>query len=155
MIQEKVINELTSREINKMISDVYNEVFYELKKYTKTLILNSLGIKIDSWGHVTEISEDINEMIISQSNLEKLKTKILTNANQEIDKHLETDIEFKYNNSRIVNKIIKNSIDNINRDLLNNIEREITVKVNEIYKDRIKEQVYNNPLIAELNIRNI
>lgn len=32
MIEEKVINELTSREINKMISDVYNEVFYELKK---------------------------------------------------------------------------------------------------------------------------
>lgn len=155
MIQEKVINELTSREINKMISDVYNEVFYELKKYTKTLILNSLGIKVDSWGHVTEISDDIHNTIINNTKFEELKKKILTNANQEIDKHLETDIEFKYNNSRIVNKIIKNSIDNINRDLLNNIEREITVKVNEIYKDRIKEQVYNNPLIAELNIRNI
>lgn len=149
------INVITPESINQMVKSVYSDVLTELRRYTKMLMLKTLGITIDSWGHVTEISNELYDLVMNQPNIEKLKTKLIQNINLEVEKYLETDAEIKYNNIKIIKRVVDKSINTLNDELTNNIEQEIISKALTHYKTYILEQINNTPLVAQTNIRKL
>lgn len=146
---------LNLESIDEIIKSAYSEILHELKRYSKILILDALGIKLDSWGHINEISNELHTLILKNTNIEKLKMKFIQNVSVEIEKHLESNSEFRYNNIRILKRTVDNSINTIHKEISRTIENEILAKTLKEYKSYILEEVNKTPLVLQHNIRKL
>ncbi len=152
------LNELTKSEINKIINQNYVELGREIKKYSKNLILESIGIQVDHWDHITGIRNELKDLIIEQESVQKLKDILIQDVIKSINTKLKNEIEdnkIKPYNSRILNSIIQKVMLQIHKEIEAEIENEIFSILSETYKKHVKEQIYSNPLIKELSLRKL
>lgn len=146
---------LTVASIDQLLTKVYNNINNEIEKYAKTLILDALGITIDSWGAVKEVSSKLKEEILNTEELQKIKANLITAVGKEINIKLNKDVDSAFITKRISNQIVTSVLHTLDYEIKKSIESNIYNEIVERYQEQVKEEVYNIPAIKKLNIEKL
>jgi hypothetical protein len=146
---------LTVASIDQLLTKVYNNINNEIEKYAKTLILDALGITIDSWGAVKEVSSKLKEEILNTEELQKIKANLITAVGKEINIKLNKDVDNAFITKRISNQIVTSVLHTLDYEIKKSIESNIYNEIVDRYQEQVKEEVYNIPAIKKLNIEKL
>lgn len=146
---------LTVASIDQLLTKVYNNINNEIEKYAKTLILDALGITIDSWGAVKEVSSKLKEEILNTEELQKTKINLIAAVRKELNIKLNKDVDNAFITKRISNQIVTSVLHTLDYEIKKSIESNIYNEIVERYQEQVKEEVYNIPAIKKLNIEKL
>jgi hypothetical protein len=152
---EELRNILTVASVDQLLTKVYNNINNEIEKYAKTLILDALGITIDSWGAIKEVSSKLREEILNTEELQKIKTNLISAVGKEINIKLNKDIDSAFITKRISNQIVTSILHSLDYEVKKSIEANIYNEIIDRYQEQVKEEVYNIPAIKKLNIEKL
>lgn len=152
---EEVRNILSVDSIDQLLTKVYNEINREIEKYAKRIILEALGITIDSWGTIKEVSPKLKEEILNAEELQKTKTNLIAAVKKELFIKLNKDVDSAFITKRISNQIVTSVLHSLDYEVKKSIEANIYNEIVDRYQDQIKEEIYNIPAIKKLNIEKL
>lgn len=138
-----------------MILDIYKDINLELKKYTKTLILGILGIKLDSWGRVESISDNLKDKILNFEEIQILQDKLINSVREEIIIKLNNEMENKYYSKKAISQISSSIFTSLNKQVISQIEANIRTELMESFTEAVKVSVYSIPQIQELVLKKL
>lgn len=141
--------------IDQMILEVYGDVNKSLKIYSKKLILNALGITIDTWGHVSNISEALKDEILNIEEIQILKQNLLESIKQDLVLKLNAEMESKYYSKKAISQIASAVFTKLNKQILSEIEEIIHDELLASYSKSVQSSIYSLPQIQEIMIKKI
>jgi hypothetical protein len=152
---EELRNILSVESVDQLLTKVYNNINNEIEKYAKKLILDALGITIDSWGAIKDVSPKLREEILNTEELQKVKTNLISAVRKEINIKIDKDIGNVFITKRISNQIITSILHSLDYEVKKSIEANIYNEIIDRYQEQVKEEVYNIPAIKKLNIEKL
>lgn len=141
--------------INLMILDVYKDINLELKKYTKSLILEIIGIKLDSWGRIVSISDNLKDKVLNFEEIQTLQDKLVDTIREEITIKLNNEMENKFYSKKAINQISSSIFTSLNKQVMSQIETNIRNELMESFTEAVKTSVYSIPQIQELVLKKL
>lgn len=141
--------------INLMILDVYKDINLELKKYTKSLILEIIGIKLDSWGRIVSISDNLKDKVLNFEEIQTLQDKLVDTIREEITIKLNNEMENKFYSKKAINQISSSIFTSLNKQVISQIETNIRNELMESFTEAVKTSVYSIPQIQELVLKKL
>lgn len=141
--------------INNMLIDVYRSVNKELANHTKRVILETLGITIDAWGHVTSVSQSLKDEILNLDEVQQLKANLVEHIKAEVIAKLNTEMETKFYSKKAVTQIATSIIANLNKQIVEEIHDTIHDELLNSYSQVVKDSVYAIPQIQEIMLRKL
>lgn len=141
--------------INLMILDIYKDINLELKKYTKSLILEIIGIKLDSWGRIVSISDNLKDKVLNFEEIQTLQDKLVDTIREEITIKLNNEMENKFYSKKAINQISSSIFTSLNKQVMSQIETNIRNELMESFTEAVKTSVYSIPQIQELVLKKL
>ena len=138
-----------------MILDVYKDINLELKKYTKSLILEIIGIKLDSWGRIVSISDNLKDKVLNFEEIQTLQDKLVDTIREEITIKLNNEMENKFYSKKAINQISSSIFTSLNKQVISQIETNIRNELMESFTEAVKTSVYSIPQIQELVLKKL
>lgn len=152
---EELRNILSVESVDQLLTKVYNNINSEIEKYAKVLILDALGITIDSWGTIKDVSPKLKEEILNTEELQKIKANLITAVRKEINIKIDKDVGNVFITKRISNQIVTSVLHSLDYEIKKSIESNIYNELVDRYQEQVKEEVYNIPAIKKLNIEKL
>lgn len=141
--------------INGMIIDVYKDINNELKRYAKKMILEAMGITIDSWGDVTSVSESLKDEILNIEDVQKLRNNLIETVKADVILKLNAEMESKYYSKKAVTQIASSIFTKLNKQIISEIEATVHDELLTSYSEAVKSSVYAIPQIQEIMIKKL
>lgn len=152
---EELRSILSVESVDHLLTKVYTNINAELEKYAKLLILEALGITMDSWGSIKEVSPKLKEEILNTEELQKTKINLISAVRKELSIKLNKDVDSAFITKRISSQIVTSVLHSLDYEIKKTIESNIYNEIVDRYQAQVKEEVYNIPVIKKLNIEKL